>query len=59
MGGTDIFDFIPQYSEANDVLIYFFGITKDENAFEFRIENNQAQESGDTKALSDSTIVLS
>ena len=59
MGGTDIFYFIPQYSGSNDVLIYFFGITKDGNAFQFKIENNKAQEFGDVKALSDSTVVLS
>lgn len=59
MDDADIFYFIPQYRGANDVSIYFFGITKDGNAFEFKIENNKAQEYGDVNALSDSTIALS
>ena len=37
MGDTDIFYFIPQYIGANDILIKFFGITKDGNAFEFTL----------------------
>jgi hypothetical protein len=59
IGDTDVFYFIPEYSGSNDVPIRFFGITKQKGAFQFSIENNKAQHFGDTKALSDSTVVLS
>ena len=59
MGDTDIFYFIPQYQGSNDILIKFFGMTKDGDAFEFKIENNKAQEAGDVKALSEWAFELS
>ena len=59
MGDTDIFYFIPQYQGSNDIPIKFFGVTKDGNAFEFKIENNKAQESEDVKALSEWAFELS
>ncbi len=57
--GTDIYCFIPQYRGASDVPVYFFGVEKNGDAFPFKIENNKAQESGNDKVLSDSTVVLS
>ena len=56
---ADIFYFIPQYQGSNDIPVKFFGVTKDGNAFEFKIENNKAEEAGDIKALSEWAVELS
>ncbi len=58
VGETDIFYFIPEYAGSNDVTAYFFGVSKDGNAFLFNIESNKAQEFGDGKVLSNSTAIL-
>ncbi|MDF2987316.1 MAG: antirepressor regulating drug resistance protein [Eubacterium sp.] len=58
VGETDIFYFIPEYAGSNDVTAYFFGITKDGNAFLFNIESNKASEFGDEKILSNTTAIL-
>lgn len=58
-GDTDIFYFIPEYSGSNDVEVRFFGITKQKEVFQFKIESNKARGYGDFNVLSDSTEVAS
>lgn len=59
MDDADIFYFTPQYRGSNGIPVKFFGITKDGDAFEFKVENNKAQEAGDAGALSEWAVELS